>query len=72
MQHARIVEQQAIAQRSGENDKAGTADSSSVARDTIHTVKDATREATETAPTTIKTLKEVSDKVSSKVTENSS
>ena len=41
-------------------------------RDTIHTVKDAAREAAETAPTTIKTLKEVSDKVRSKVTENSS
>src|SRR5439155_23572900 len=41
-------------------------------RDTIHTVKDATIEAAETAPTTIKTLKEVSDKVRSKVTENSS
>ena len=37
-------------------------------QNTIHIVKDATREGAETAPTTIKTLKEVSDKVRSKVT----
>jgi DNA-binding TFAR19-related protein (PDSD5 family) len=47
-------------------------ETTNVARDTIHTVKAATREAAETAPMTIKTLKEVSDKVRSKVTENSS
>jgi methyl-accepting chemotaxis protein len=47
-------------------------ETTNAARDTIHTVKDAAREAAETAPTTIKTLKEVSDKVRSKVTENSS
>ncbi len=47
-------------------------ETTNAARDTIHTVKDATIEAAETAPTTIKTLKEVSDKVRSKVTENSS
>src|SRR2546425_9962961 len=47
-------------------------ETTNAARDTIHTVKDATREAAETAPTTIKTLNEVSDKVRSKVTENSS
>ena len=47
-------------------------ETTNAARDTIHIVKDATREAAETAPTTIKTLKEVSDKVRSKVTENSS
>src|SRR5213080_2171621 len=32
-------------------------ETTNAARDTIHTVKDATREAAETAPTTIKTLK---------------
>jgi gas vesicle protein len=47
-------------------------ETTNAARDTIHIVKDATREAAETAPTTIKTLKEVSDKLRSKVTENSS
>src|SRR5438445_2699858 len=47
-------------------------ETTNAARDTLHTVKDATREAAETAPTTIKTLKEVSDKLRSKVTENSS
>ena len=47
-------------------------ETTNAARDTIHTVKDATREAAETAPMTIKTLSEVSDKVRSKVTENSS
>src|SRR5947209_6124875 len=41
------------------------------ARDTLNSFKDATREAAGTAPTTIKTLKEVSDKVRSKITENS-
>ena len=47
-------------------------ETTNAALDTIHIVKDATREAAGIAPTTIKTLKEVSDKVRSKVTENSS
>jgi methyl-accepting chemotaxis protein len=47
-------------------------ETTNAARDTMHTVKDATREAAETAPTTIKTLKDVSDKVRSNITENSS
>jgi ABC-type transporter Mla subunit MlaD len=41
------------------------------ARDTIHTLKVATREVAETAPTTLKTLKEVSNKMRSKITKKS-
>ena len=54
------------------NTASAVEETTNVARDTMHTVKNATREAAQTAPTTIKTLKEVSDKVRSKVTENSS
>jgi len=44
-------------------------ETTNAARETIHTVKDATREAAETAPTTLKTLKDVGNKVRSKITE---
>jgi DNA-binding Lrp family transcriptional regulator len=54
-------------------DTASAVDETAVAAlDTIHTLKQATREAAETAPTTIKTLKEVSNKVRSKITEHGS
>ena len=41
------------------NTASAVEETTNVALDTMHTVKNATREAAETAPTTIKTLKEI-------------